>query len=60
MTQPKANAPLPKFEIFVATAPGHEKPLAAEIAENGFKKPKNLIEQFKKMDEFLAPFRDPQ
>jgi len=27
---------------------------------HGFKKTKNRIEQFKKMDEFLAPFRDPQ
>ena len=25
-----------KFEIFVVTAPGLEKPLAAEIAEVGF------------------------
>ncbi|MGR3713836.1 MAG: THUMP domain-containing class I SAM-dependent RNA methyltransferase [Shimia sp.] len=31
-----------KFEIFVTTAPGLEKPLAAEMAEAGFKKPKML------------------
>jgi putative N6-adenine-specific DNA methylase len=31
-----------KFEIFVVTAPGLEKPLAAEIAEAGFKKPKMM------------------
>ncbi|MDA5556544.1 THUMP domain-containing class I SAM-dependent RNA methyltransferase [Shimia sp. MMG029] len=31
-----------KFEIFVVTAPGLEKPLAAEIADAGFKKPKMM------------------
>ncbi len=31
-----------KFEIFVVTAPGLEKPLAAEITEAGFKKPKMM------------------
>ncbi len=31
-----------KFEIFVVTAPGLEKPLAAEMAECGFKKPKMM------------------
>ncbi|TCL00632.1 putative N6-adenine-specific DNA methylase [Shimia isoporae] len=32
----------PKFEIFVVTAPGLEKPLAAEMREAGFKKPKMM------------------
>lgn len=32
----------PKFEIFVVTAPGLEKPLAAEMKEAGFKKPKMM------------------
>ncbi|GAA6181700.1 RNA methyltransferase [Shimia sp. NS0008-38b] len=31
-----------KFEIFVVTAPGLEKPLAAEMLEVGFKKPKMM------------------
>jgi putative N6-adenine-specific DNA methylase len=31
-----------KFEIFVVTAPGLEKPLAAEMADQGFKKPKMM------------------
>lgn len=31
-----------KFEIFVVTAPGLEKPLAAEMQQAGFKKPKMM------------------